>query len=201
MEYNDDQLRELIRCRGDIEYFADNYIKISSPDGAVQVHLNDFQRRVVENYNDKRAFFMHADRQEGKSTIAAIILLHQAIFQECRTSVVFARVLSMSNYILKLIVEMYDQLPEFIRTTKIITRNKGNLAFDNGYSVISSGSNANICKGMTITTVYIDESEWFDEMDDVLESIYPCIASITDAKIFALSSTLTQDTFRMLGLV
>ena len=54
MNYNSEQIAELIKCRDDVEYFADNYIKFSKPNGVVQAKLNDFQRSVIRNYRDNK---------------------------------------------------------------------------------------------------------------------------------------------------
>lgn len=199
MNYSADQIAELIKCREDVEYFADNYIKFSKPNGVVLAKLNDFQRNVIRNYRDNKVFFMPAGRQEGKSTVAAIILLHQALFTEYRVSMVFARTKSQSSDIIEIVTEMYERLPEFLTGSKMITRNKSKVEFDNGCAIISAGSDINYGRGRALSTIYIDESEWFDKLDDVLTSLYPCMAALPYSKLFALSSTFTGDSFRKLG--
>jgi phage terminase large subunit-like protein len=199
MNYNSEQIAELIKCRDDVEYFADNYIKVSKPNGVVQAKLNDFQRSVIRKYRDEKVFFVSAARQEGKSTVASIILLHQALFSEYRVSMVFARTKSQSSNIIDIITEMYERLPEFLAEPKMITRNKSEVEFDNGCAIISAGSDINYGRGRTLSTIYIDESEWFDKLDDVLTSLYPCMAAMPYSKLFALSSMYTGDTYRKLG--
>lgn len=191
---------ELIKCRDDIEYFADNYIKISIRSDIEQIKMNYFQRKVIQNYKDKRVFYELSERMTGKTTVAAIILLHQALFNEYRASIIFARTLSMSNCILDQIKMMYDMLPDFLTGTKMIIRNKTKIEFDNMCSIISAGSSVNQGKGRALSTIYIDESEWFDNLDEVVTSLYPCMASSQQSKLFALTSTRTQDTFRKFDL-
>ena len=196
MHYTEFQIQELILCRDDIEYFADNYIKTTSGHGVVRIKLNDFQRHVIKNYNENKTFFMPAGRQEGKTTVASIILLHQALFTEYRVSIIFARTKAMSDHILSIITEMFDRLPDFLTSTKMTTRNKGKIEFENLCSIISAGSNVDYGKGRALSNIYIDESEWFDKLDDVMVSLYPCMAAMPYAKLFSLSSTFTGDTFR-----
>lgn len=200
MQYNEDQLRELIRCRNDIEYFADTYIKVTKTTGVVQLTLNDFQRGVVRDLAQRSVLFTPGRRQDGKTTVAAIILLHKALFNEYQVSVVLAPKKAMSNHVLELIVEMYDRLPEFLQTAKLTTRNKTTIHFDNMCSVMSVGSDVDLCRGRTITTVYIDESEWFDRLDDVINCMLPAMSSTQKSKMFCLSSTFTQDKMRQYGL-
>lgn len=196
MHYTEFHIQELIRCREDIEYFADNYIKTTSGYGVVRIKLNDFQRQVIKNYKENKLFFMPAGRMEGKTTVASIILLHQALFTEYRVSIIFARTQAMSSHMLSVITEMYDRLPDFLACTKMTTRNKGKIEFDNLCSIISAGSNIDYGKGRALSNIYIDESEWFDKLDDIMTSLYPCMAGVPYAKLFSLSSTFTGDTFR-----
>ena len=201
MNYNSEQIAEVMKCSEDVEYFADNYIKFSNPNGVVLAKLNDFQRSVIRHYRDNKVFFMPAGRQEGKSTVASIILLHQALFSEYRVSMVFARTKSQSSNIIDIVIEMYERLPEFLTEPKMITRDKSKVEFSNGCSIISAGSDVNCGRGRTLSTIYIDESEWFDKLDDVLTTLYPCMAAMPYSKLFALSSTFTGDSFRKLGHV
>jgi phage terminase large subunit-like protein len=199
VNYSIEQIAEVMKCSEDVEYFADNYIKFSNPNGVVLAKLNDFQRSVISNYRDNKVFFMPAGRQEGKSTVAAIILLHQALFTEQRVSLVFARTKSQSSSIIEIVTEMYERLPEFFSMcSKMTARSKSKVEFGNGCSIISAGSDINYGRGRAISTIYIDESEWFDKLEDVLTSLYPCMAAIPYSKLFALSSTFTGDSFRRL---
>jgi phage terminase large subunit-like protein len=194
MNYTEEQAKEIVACRDSIKYFADKYIKYSSRMGVVQVKLNDFQHGVIDKFEKENIFFVPSERQSGKSTVAAIILLHQALFSTNRVSVIFARTLANSNQILELIREMYDRLPTFLAISKT-QNNRSILTFDNGCSIISAGSNVDIAKGRTISIVYIDESEWFDKIDKVMECIYPAMI-FNNSKIFSLSSVMTGEIFR-----
>jgi len=198
MRYSEEQIMEVIRCRDSIEYFADNHIKVSMPNGVIQIQLNDFQRQVIRNYQNDRAFFLPAERQAGKTTVAAIILLHQAIFHNDRVSLIMAPKKAISSFIIELMTEMYDRLPEYIAGVRITTRNKSTIGFENGCTVISAGSDANYGRGRALSNIYIDESEWVD-CSEILHSLWPCTATIPYAKTFALSSTKTEELFRRLN--
>jgi hypothetical protein len=114
---------------------------------------------------------------------------------------VFARTKLQSSVIIDIITEMYEHLPEFLVEPKIITRNKSEVKFDNGCTIISAGADVNYGKGRTLSTIYIDDSEWFNKLEDVLNILYPCMATFPYSKLFALSSTFTGDSFRKLGYV
>jgi phage terminase large subunit-like protein len=195
-----EQIRQIAKAMDDIEYFAENFVKINHPvHGLTSIKLNDFQKQVICDFTSKKIFFTPGPRQKGKTTIAAIILLHQALFNEYRTSIIFARNKPATDSILKDIVDIYDNLPDFMRVSSIIKRNKSKIEFENYCSIISAGNNVDYSRGMTISTVYIDESEWFDNLDAVMNGLYPTIASVNYFRLFALSSTYTGATLKHYG--
>lgn len=197
---NSEQASEILKCRDDVEYFANTYIHLSTYTGKIQCKLNNFQREVIDRFKTDRVFFIPADRISGKTTIAAIILLHQALFMGDGKSLIFARNKSLSDDILKIIAEMYELLPDFLKHTEMISRNKSRLDFSNMYSIISAGSNPDYGRGMTISAIYIDESELVDCLDRIMENLYPCMPSLHYSRLFALSSTKTGDKLRDLRL-
>jgi hypothetical protein len=196
MNYSEDQIKDLIRCRDDIEYFANTHIKISESRGVGKIQLTDFQKEVIRKYQHDRVFFLPSGRMAGKTTVAAIILLHQSIYHNDRVSMIMAPKKWNSNYIIELMTEMFDRLPQHIAGVKMVTRNKSKIEFDNGCAVISAGSEVNYGRGRALSNIYIDESEFVD-CSDILDFLWPCMAGIPYAKIFALSSTKTEDLFRM----
>jgi len=197
MNWTTELLEDYRRCMNDIEYFAETHIKICNPiKGIIPIELSDFQKQVIKDYNEKNIFASTAYRQEGKTTVAAIILLHQALFNEYRVSLVMAPKMEISNSILEIIFEMYENLPDHIKSAKITTRNKTKLEFDNMCSIISGGSSINSSRGRTLSNIYIDENEFMLTLNEVFASIYPCISASNKGKIFALTSTKSLEYFR-----
>ena len=194
---NKENIEDFKRGMEDIEYFAETHIKIYHYEkGIIPIELNGFQKQAIKNYNEKNVFANVANRQEGKTTVAAIILLHQALFNEYRVSLVVAPKMVMSNSILETILEMYENLPDYMKIAKITKRNKTKLEFDNMCSIISAGSNVNVGRGRTLSNVYIDESDFMPTLDEVFTSLYPCISSSNKSKMFSFTSSKTLEYFR-----
>jgi hypothetical protein len=184
------------RCMDNIEYFAEKHIKVRHTElGLVPLKLNDFQRQAIKDYNEKNVFAKFAYRMSGKTTIASVILLHQAIFNEYRVSLIMGPKLNSSNEVLDVIYDMHQNLPEHIQA-KIVTHNKTKLEFDNMCSIISGGSNTHQGRGRTLSNIYIDESEFMPSLDEVFTSLYPCISTTNKGKLFAFTSTITSEYFR-----
>ena len=198
MNFTREMLEDYKRCMDDIEYFAEKYIKINNhTTGLEPFVLNEFQRQAIKYYKEKNIFAKIGRRVEGKTTIAAIILLHQAIFTEYRVSAIMAPTMVLSNHILNLIYDMYQNLPEHIKcNVDITTRNKTKIEFSNMCSIHSVGNSSMSLKGRTISNLYIDESEFVSSLYEILQNMVPCMPSLNNSRLFAFTSTRTTDFFR-----
>ena len=188
MKYTENNIKEYIKCKDDIVYFANTYIKICTFDRSLMnIKLNEEQENVANSFlrNDKTSKLM--PRQTGKTTVALIILLHQVIFNEYKTIGIIGWKKSFANDMLHRLYEMYDNLPEFLRVEMQI-KNKGNVEFDNGCRIITSGPDVTAFKGRAVNIIYIDESEFVPNIWRIMESIMPCISSM-NSKFMALSTT------------
>jgi hypothetical protein len=196
MNWTHELIEDYKQSMNDIEYFAEKHIKVKHAEyGLVPLKLNDFQRQAIKDYNEKNVFAKLTHRMAGKTTIAAVILLHQAIFNEYRVSFIMGAKLQSSNAILDVIYDMHQNLPEHIQA-KIVTRNKTKLDFDNMCSIISGGSNTHQGRGRALSNIYIDESEFMSTFNEVFNSLYPCISAVNKSKLFAFTSTRTSEYFR-----
>lgn len=199
MSINNDQFNELKKCENNILYFANKYIKISDNTSARQINLNDFQRSVVDKFQSSKSFFLSANRMDGKTTVAAIILLHCALFNNKNSSVVFAPKQIMSDHILELITEMYERLPNFLTISKLTLKSKHRIEFDNDSFILSAGSNAESVIGIDISTMYVDESEYVaDDFNSTLAKLAIQFASKASFKMFILSSNKSAEIIKSL---
>lgn len=193
---NRHEIEEYMKCANDIEYFAETYVKAWHPvNGLQSIKLNDFQKEAIKEFKEKKLFAKIAERQKGKTFVASLLLLHNSLFNDNKTSIIVSTKLDMGNHILLRINEMYDNLPEFLKMTKKIINNRRELEFENGSRIRSIGSNSNLMRGLTISNVYFDESEWIPEVDKMIVAFYPCLV-VSGGKMFAFTSSRTLEAFR-----
>lgn len=195
MKYTEEQAIEYVRCMEDIKYFAEKYIKIryhtayglKNDKSHVSIVLNDTQKNVVKDFNIEPQFFSLEARMSGKTTIAAIIILHQSIFREYFTSGIFTRKMINGQYIMELIYDMYENLPDFLKLgAAIIEGNKRKTEFENFASIHYFGSNVFSTRGRTINLMYLDEYEWISNKDEIKECLLPYVG--INSKMFGLST-------------
>lgn len=64
---SDDEIQEYIKCKLDIQYFAEKYCKIKTEDGSVRnMTLRDYQKDILNLYTKNRFSILCASRQVGK---------------------------------------------------------------------------------------------------------------------------------------
>lgn len=67
MEWTQDDIDEFNRCRDDVIYFIETYMKIVHIDhGVVPFMLYDYQKKVIELYKESRFITLKFPRQSGK---------------------------------------------------------------------------------------------------------------------------------------
>ena len=189
MKYTVDQIREIALASNDIKYFAENFVYINTATETKKKleSVNDYQLEVLESFSSEKFFEKIHERQTGKTLIAAVILLHSALFKENIYQGIVSLRLSHGADILRVINEIYEYLPEHIKVANICARNRSNIDFDNG-SRIFIGSKDYHFRGMGITTLYFDEYRYIKEYDKLIEYLYPVVCSGNNSRIFALSS-------------
>ena len=67
-EYTQEEIEELVRCKGDVNYFANHYAYTMNPStGALNlITLRDYQEDLLNTINNNRYCVIVAARQSGK---------------------------------------------------------------------------------------------------------------------------------------
>lgn len=67
-EYTSQDLKEIVKCRDNLLYFAENYFFIRSVDkGKIKIKLHKYQKRIIRKLRDSRFFVLLSGRQIGKA--------------------------------------------------------------------------------------------------------------------------------------
>lgn len=62
----EDEVKEWIKCKNDILYFAEKYCKLMTPEGIQNIELRDYQKKYLKHLEDNRLSIYLACRQCGK---------------------------------------------------------------------------------------------------------------------------------------
>jgi len=183
-----EQIQELYRCSIDPVYWAEKYIKIVSVDyGVIPIKLYDFQKEIIEATLNNRRVIVLTGRQQGKTTVATIVLLHFAIFNNAKRIGLLANKADSAREILDRIQMAYENLPRWMQIG-VKEWNKGSVEFANESKIIAAASSSSSIRGKSMAFLYIDETAFVENWTDFYASTFPTISSGKTTKMLFTST-------------
>lgn len=189
-EYSPEEIEELTKSANDVIYFANHYgYCLHGSQGYKPITLRDYQEEMLRSYTDNRFTCCMSSRQVGKTVVAAIFLLHNAIFNVDRNIGIAANKLATAVEIMDKIKEIMDYLPFFMKPG-IKVYNQTMIVFENGCRLIAQATTKRSFIGFTIHTLYCDEFAHVEPhvLDEFYENIMPTVSSMDDSKIIITST-------------
>lgn len=205
------QLYELILENGDRLQCADNHIVFC--DGFEQKFVKDLTTKdkvitkngvspvksVLKSNHKISMYDISVDSTDHSyytndilshnTVVAAIFLLHEAIFNVDRNIGIAANKLATAIEIMDKIKEIMDYLPFFMKPG-IKVYNQTMIAFENGCRIIAQATTKRSFIGFTIHTLYCDEFAHVEPhiLNEFYENIMPTVSSMDDSKIIITST-------------
>ena len=190
LPYTKNHIEEMVKCRNDIYYFAENYYKIVDLDeGLVTIQLRDYQRRLIDNFVNNKFSISIAPRQCGKTTAFACFILWYILFNKDKEVAILSNKDDQSKEILERVKLAYENLPFWLQQG-MLTWNKKSIKIENGCKVISAGTSSSTIRGKSINLLIIDEvahvatAVW----NDFYSSVYPTTSSAKTSKVIFVST-------------
>jgi hypothetical protein len=180
LEYTQEQVDEYVKCANDVNYFS-KYVKIITLDhGLININLYDFQRDMLNTFNDNRFTIVKCPRQSSKTTTCVIFMLWTILFQDTQSVALLANKGQTARDILARLQLTYENLPIWLQQG-VVTWNKSFIELENGSKIVASSTSGsaarsgsyNCVDGNSITTVKINGCIF----DISLKNLYNLIAN------------------------
>jgi hypothetical protein len=195
IEYTPEMVKEYIKCKEDVLYFAERYFKIVTIDkGEMLIPLWDFQKKMLKSFHNPAPYrhnIVLASRQIGKSTIATIYILWYVLFNPDKTVAILANKEKTAIEILRRIKFAYQNLPLWLQQgVKDAGWNKKSMSLENGTMILADSTASNSVRGFTISLLYLDEFALVppNVAKDFMDSVFPTIASGQSSRIIIVST-------------
>lgn len=187
-ERTPEEVEEWKRCKDDILYFVEKYVKFLTPEGIQNVKLRDYQKKYLKHLEKNQLSIMISCRQAGKTTTTGAFLLHYVCFNFDKNTMVLGNKRKTAIEILDKMRKMFVELPFFLKPG-IYKWNEGEIAFDNVCRIQAEATTANSGIGQTLACVIWDEAAHVapNIIDKFYTNIFPTITA-ANAK-FLISST------------
>lgn len=188
IEWTIEMLQEWVKCRDDIEYFAEKYGSVIHIDyGIIKIKLREYQKDMLNIMANHRSSIHCLSRQLGKSTAVAIFLAHFVIFNEHKNVGILAHKGSMAAEVLSRVKDVIEFLPDFLQPG-IVIWNQGRIQLDNGCQIGAFSSDPNAVRGQSFAMLYLDEAAFIENFKDTWKAIKPVISSGKKSKIILTST-------------
>lgn len=187
IEWTQEMIQEWVRCRDDIIYFSERYIKIITEDGLVPIVLRDYQKEAILAMQENRVTMSMQARQSGKTEAIRCFCLHYLLFNEHKTIGLLANKAATAIEILGKIQIAYRALPLWMQQG-VLEFNKGSFVLENGCRIIASATSSSAIRGYTIQALILDEVAFIENFDEFYASVLPTISAGKNTKLI-LSST------------
>ena len=197
VNFTEEQIVELRKCRKDPIYFIENYCKIITLDHGLQpFKLYDCQRNKVKIIHENRKVILMEGRQQGKTTTSAAYILWYTLFQDSKTVAILANKATAAREVLNRYQLMYENLPLWIQQG-VVTWNKGDIALENNAVVFTAATSSSGIRGKSVNLLYVDETAIIPNnvAEEFFTSVYPTISAGTTSKILLSSTPLGYNHF------
>jgi hypothetical protein len=130
------QVKEIIKCGKDPNYFFKNYLKIQHPvRGLIPFETYEFQDECVEDFLEHRFNIVLKSRQLGLSTLVAAYAVWMAIFQKEKNILIIATKLTVAQNFITKVKTMIRSLPKWMILADIVENNKQKIRFSHGSQI------------------------------------------------------------------
>ena len=186
----------IVFCKGFVQKFVKDLSpedKIMTKNGLSSIKTLEKNKHKVSMYDitvDSNEHSYYTNNILSHNTVvAALFLLHEAIFNVDRNIGIAANKLVTAVEIMDKIKEIMDYLPFFMKPG-IKVYNQTMIVFENGCRIIAQATTKRSFIGFTIHTLYCDEFAHVEPniLNEFYENIMPTVSSMEDSKIIITST-------------
>jgi len=185
-----EEQEEYVKCALDMDYFVEKYCMVKREDGSIgNIILRDYQKEILDLFNNNRFSILMAARQCGKTISSSIFILHFLLFNNDKNVMIIANKSDTVVEIVDKIKSIYTLLPFFLKTG-IKVWNQRSITFENGCRIKTSARTKTPAVGFTIDLLYLDEFAHIPSniITPFYTAAYPTVSAIQNSKIIITST-------------
>lgn len=177
-ERTEEEIKEWLKCKNDILYFANTYCKLMTPEGIQHIQLRDYQKKYLRHLEQNRLSVYLSCRQSGKTTTSAIFMLHYIIFNVDKNALVLGNIYKTAKEIIDKTKKIFVELPYFLKPG-IYKWNESEIVLDNGCRLLGLATTKNSAIGFTLHCCLWDEAAHIapNIAEDFYNNVFPTITA------------------------
>lgn len=193
-------IEEITRCKDDIFYFMDNYVKITTKAGINFPELRDYQRGFIETLSGPSESILGLmGRQSGKSISTSIYLSHLYCFESEKNIGIVANKGAMAREFLSNVKNIIMGIPIWLQPGAEAW-NKSYIEAENKMRILTDVPTANAFRGYSIHVAIIDECAFIptNVWNEFIDAFLPSQAALSWKKNVILSTPKGMNHFHTL---
>ena len=180
-------VKEIVKSGKDPHYFINNYAKISHPiHGLVPFKTYEFQKDILEDFNDYRFSVILKARQMGISTIIGAYISWMMLFHRDKNILVMATKYQTASNLVKKVKAVMKHLPDWLRIADINVDNRTSFELANGSQIKASSTSGDAGRSEALSLLVVDEAAHVDGLEELWTGLYPTLS--TGGRCVALST-------------
>lgn len=190
MKLSDIHIKELQKCKEDIYYFMDNYVKIKTNRGINFPELREYQRGFIEALCDPvESLVSLQPRQSGKSVTTGIYLTWKFMFEENMNIGICANKSKLAAEFLENVKNNFIELPMWMKIG-ISVWNKGSIVAENKMRILTDATSGDSFRGFSIAILVVDECAFIKQSvySEFENSIFPAQSALSWKKNIIIST-------------
>lgn len=186
--FTPEQVQEYVKCAKNASYFAETYMKVIHVDrGLVPFKLYDYQRKMIDHFENNRFSIVLACRQSGKSISSVAYILWKALFNPEQNIAILANKGATAGEMLGRLTLALENVPFFLQPgCKVL--NKRSITFSNNSRVFSASTSSSSIRGQAVTLLYLDEFAFVQRAEEFYTATYPVITSGETTQVIITST-------------
>lgn len=191
----DIHISEIQKCKEDILYFRNNYVKLKKHNGIFFAESDKIQDEIINLIIKNRKVLIDTDRQTKKSTGAAVVILHKFLFENSQNIGLVSKNQMLARDNLAKIEEMYYELPEFFKLPGTKLNKTSMYSKANGNRVFIDNIDKNAFRGRGMNFILVDCAIGVPEkrVQEFLEAVLLSLSAVPFSKLIILEDILTID--------
>ena len=171
-------VQEIVKSGKDPNYFIHNYAKISHPlHGLIPFKTYDFQKELLEDFNNHRFNVILKARQMGVTTIMAAYISWMMMFHRDKNILIMATKFQTASTLVKKVKAIIKTLHDWLTITEISFDNRTSFELSKGSQIKASSTAFDAGRGEALSLLVIDEAAHVEGLDELWTGLYPTIST------------------------
>jgi Terminase large subunit, T4likevirus-type, N-terminal len=158
---------------------------------SLSFQADPWQAQVLRSQSKR--VLLNCSRQVGKSTITALIALHQALFVPKSLTLLISKAQRQSSELFRKVQDSWDLLLQYGKSSglayvglNLIEDNMLSVQFENGSRIVSLPANASTVRGFSSVALIVEDEAAFVP-DELYRSVRPMLA-VSGGRLILLST-------------